>query len=365
MFYNSDDLEELDTPNSQETYTSEHIRDGHIIPAIKRIELFSPDQWEEFVEEWANGIKNEFKSVKRHGGAGDKGRDVIGFYSDNGFQGDWVLFQCKKYDKQLTPSDVWTEFGKVIYHSYNDEITPPQKYYFMSPKGLGLKLQQFLDNPLKLKEEVKNNWLKYCASSITSAQDIKLEGDFLKYFDNFNFSIFGYKTVAVLVKEHATTPYHASRFGGGLPPRSKRKDTPAELQEKESVYLKKLFDAYSDYKKTHLVCLDDLSNDKELKEHYVRSRNDFFSAEALANFARDNVPKGTFEDLQEEVYDGVIDICQSDNHKHGYDRLQKTTSHATSLPLDSNMLKNAVRSSDRKGICHQLANDDRLFWVKK
>ena len=36
-----------------------------------------------------------------------------------------------------------------------------------------------------------------------------------------------------------------------------------------------------------------------------------------------------------------------------------------STPLDANGLFQAVRVKDRYGICHQLANEDKLIWVKK
>ena len=35
------------------------------------------------------------------------------------------------------------------------------------------------------------------------------------------------------------------------------------------------------------------------------------------------------------------------------------------IPLDANGLFQVVRVKDRYGICHQLANEDKLIWVKK
>ncbi|MDO9714173.1 ABC-three component system protein [Paracraurococcus lichenis] len=40
-----------------------------------------------------------------------------------------------------------------------------------------------------------------------------------------------------------------------------------------------------------------------------------------------------------------------------------TTSHATSLTLISSALLERVEIIERRGTCHQLANDDRLTWV--
>ncbi len=42
--------------------------------------VYSEDEWEVFVEEWAYAcLKNIYHKVKRFSGAGDKGVDVAGF----------------------------------------------------------------------------------------------------------------------------------------------------------------------------------------------------------------------------------------------------------------------------------------------
>jgi hypothetical protein len=44
-----------------------------------------------------------------------------------------------------------------------------------------------------------------------------------------------------------------------------------------------------------------------LARHFVRARESFYCAEALRNFSRDTLPDGAFENLQKQIYDGVID----------------------------------------------------------
>ena len=83
-----------------------------------RVRTFSPDDWEEFVEEWATSLDGSYKKVRRFGGAGDLGVDIAGFCTYQGFQGAWDNYQCKRYDHPLRPSDVWVEIGKIIYHSH-------------------------------------------------------------------------------------------------------------------------------------------------------------------------------------------------------------------------------------------------------
>ena len=93
-----------------------------------------------------------------------------------------------------------------------------------------------------------------------------------------------------------------------------------------------------------------------------RQRERFYSAEALRNFSRDTVPEGTFDALQEEVFQGVVDICES-AHSTGFERMKATVSQAAQVASTSNPLAPATRVQDRQGICHQLANEDRLHWI--
>ena len=48
------------------------VASGPAIPPQSRIFLFSPAEWEAFINEWATGL-GEYEQVGRTGGAGDKG----------------------------------------------------------------------------------------------------------------------------------------------------------------------------------------------------------------------------------------------------------------------------------------------------
>jgi len=54
-----------------------------------RVRLFSADQWERFVQEWVDSLRDEYELVERCGGAGDMGRDVIA--TVKGGKGAWDL----------------------------------------------------------------------------------------------------------------------------------------------------------------------------------------------------------------------------------------------------------------------------------
>jgi hypothetical protein len=164
------------------------------------------------------------------------------------------------------------------------------------------------------------------------------------------------------VKKHEKTGYHAVRFGGGLPPRPVSAGPPPVPASHESRYLRQLLDAYGDHENTTYLDASALSGKSHLQQDFLRQRERFYHAEALRNFARDTVPEGTFDAFQDEVYHAVIDVSES-SYSSGFLRMKATVAHATAVALLSNPLSPAVRVQDKQGICHQLANDDRLIWV--
>lgn len=341
-----------------------HVSSGLPIPAALRVQVFSPDDWEMFTEEYASSLEAAYAKVRRFGGSGDMGIDVACFHTEKGFAGGWDNYQCKRYDHALRPSDIWVEIGKIIYYSFIGEYVAPQKHYFCASQGVGTSLEKLLNDTSKLKEKCREAWADKCEAGITSTKSIPLTGDFLVYFDSFDFRIFRSKSVLELVQGHAKTKFHAVRFGGGLPQRPIHDPPPAQPQTHESRYIRQLLDAYGEHASATFPDVDALASNTTLYGNFRRQRERFYHAEALRNFARDTVPEGTFAQLQEEIFQGVVDVCEA-THPNGFDRMTAAVKQAASIASTSNPLSPATNVQDRQGICHQLANDDRLQWVVK
>lgn len=342
-----------------------HIQNGLPISKVARVCTFSPNEWEEFVEEWANSLNNLYPKVRRMGGAADLGIDIAAFSSDQGFCGIWDNYQCKRYDHPLRPSDIWIEIGKIIYYSFLKKYIPPRKHYFICSKGISTSLEKLLNgSSSELKKKTEENWNDYCFKKISSVQDISLIGQLGAYFSTFDFSIFSSKSHVELIEMHSKTPFHAVRFGGGLKPRPNPITPPPIPIDSESKYIKQLLDAYSEHLGSNVINPIDLEKHPVIKRDYLRQRERFYHAESLRNFARDTVPEGTFDALQTEIFHGVIDICENSHH-NGFERMRATVTQAANVVIGSNPLSSAVRTQDRQGICHQLANDHRLIWCLK
>ena len=342
--------------------SSAHVQTGVPIPKPIRVRNFSPDEWEEFVEEWATTLATSYAKVRRFGGTGDCGVDVAGFCTRDGFQGTWDNYQCKRYANPLRPSDIWGEIGKVIYYSYIGEYAAPRAHYFVASFGVGTKLEKLLNKPNDLSTNFRSNWDNHCRDKITTTSTIELEGDFLDYVESFDYSIFSSKSHIELIEAHSHTPFHSVRFGGGLRPRPRPNVPPANPAANESRYVRQLLDAYGDHLQNALRSPSALGAHQSLAKDFLRQRERFYHAESLRNFARDTVPDGTFDDLQYEVYQGVIDVAAGE-HTSGFVRMRATVAQAAQVATTANPLASVTKSQDRQGICHQLANDDRLIWV--
>lgn len=355
---------ELPHPPSQgQTASSQKVLSGKLITPKQHLLLFSADDWEEFLVEWGHFQKTKYHLVTGLGAANDHGVDVACFYTNKGFLGKWDNFQCKYYKGDpLSPGTAIPEIGKILWHIHKKNITTPNAYYFFAPKDCGPSLKKLLLDSVKLKKKVFDEWDNWCANSITSTQTVLLKDDFLKFVDQFDFSIFQYKPVLEIIEDHSKTPYAATRFGGGLKDRPAPDKPPVNVGDIETRYIEQLHEAYSDYVKISPKELQ-LSKYPELVKHFNRQREAFYSAESLRTFARDSVPAGTFEALQEDMLNGIIDTVE-DSHEDGLKKLKEVMKDCKLVPLDANGLFQVIRVNDRYGICHQLANQNKIIWVK-
>ena len=354
-------LRHLDPPSPSTVLTSAQAEHGPRLSPRKVIQTYDADEWEVFIEEWATGLLPKYVTVQRFGGSGDRGIDVAGFKTARGFEAEWDCFQAKHYDKSLTPSIAWPEILKVFLLPFiNPLYALPSSYSFIAPRGLSTSLAHLISTP----NELRKQFLVQVESGETKPFR-ELEGParsaVYALASATDFSMFGSVEVLALITQHASTPYHAARFGGGLPSRPIPTTPPSEVLPDEIVYVHKLVNAYQERYVT-VDCVAAATAHPQAGTHFQRQRESFFRAEALRSFARDSVPPNTFEGLQNELYDAVIETAAAE-HPDGLERLRQTLEQAVNAQLSANALITVTEPADRRGICHQLANEDRLTWV--
>src|SRR5450830_494889 len=111
----STDWTDISVPAALSSATAATVVHGPVIPPQQQLLLYSPDQWEDFVQEWAHFcLKEKYVQVQRFTGSGDRGVDIAGFTDVKKLQGVWDNYQCKHYDNALRPTNVWVEIGKIV-----------------------------------------------------------------------------------------------------------------------------------------------------------------------------------------------------------------------------------------------------------
>lgn len=332
------------------------------VSPAQRVYLYSPNEWEVFIVEWAKGLDVSYRQIKQLGGSGDRGVDVAAFKTDHGLEGAWDCFQAKHYNRSLKVSDALPEVLKILCGVVDGFYCLPDRYVFVAPQGCGPSLNRLLSKPTELQKKfleylnksdaVKRQYSKHALESIR------------KLAESIDFSIFQSLEIDEMLEIHRATPYYAARFETVLPDRPPVEHAPVTPKPDEAVYVQKLVDVYNEQDPVSCSDVDSVAAHAKYGSQFQRHREAFYAAEALRLYARDSVPDGTYERLQDDVYTGVIDTAEA-NHSSGLARLQAVLAQSVSLNLhsDRHRLISVLNLEDYHGICHQLANSDKLTWV--
>lgn len=346
----------LDIPKPSTAVLHDVGLPGPPVSPAARLGEYSPLEWETFTHECVHQLKTQYWQVKRVGGPGDRGIDIAAMRSRHKLLGPWDCYQCKHYAAPLIFSDVAPEIFKILVAVLDGFCRMPETYRFVAPKGCGLALHQLLDRPPVLKQEFLDWLMKPAQRSLPCRSEV---AELAKATD---FSMFMSEELIDLLDLHRQTPWHVWRFGTALRSRPTGGNAPRQIAAAETRYVAQLLAVYREHYPADDLTLDALSGDHEAVKHFQRQRESFFQAESLKKFAEEAVPPGTFERLQEDVFHGVIDTAEG-SHATGMDRLRSVLERVPLLDLSRHRLIDVASLQDRKGICHQLANADRLTWV--
>lgn len=334
---------------------------GTPIEPIKRLKTMSDVDFEELINNWAYSyLQEKYSDVKRLGGSGDLGRDVIAKRHDG--KGE-DIYQCKHYDHPIQPNEIWVEFGKLVYYTYNKEYSVPVNYYIVASQFIGPSLQKYIDNPKTINTELLAKWDSKCKTGITKKDEIPLDAALEEYIKRFDFSIVNAISPVKLLDQYSKTIWFKYTFGGGIPKRPKKEKAPMEISNEEIKlnYICELLKVYEEKLKVSDMDIMKLQENKHLYEHFMRQRDDFYSAQSLKRFSRDEFPDEPYEDVKDEIFGSVIDKS-SEEYSSSFDRVNQTLREARNVPIVIQEF-DRVTPSDKAGICHELVNDSRLRWI--
>lgn len=340
---------------------------GLPVDPLDRLGTFSPEEFERFVLEWADGylaaIVPGVSELQQRGGAGDKGRDIVVWFGQPGDPNRfWILYQCKRYSAALGKAAALGEIGKVLYFASKGDFIAPSEYWFVTRKGVTGDLQDLLDDQTKLKEELISSWDKNSAKTIRKGHTIPLDDRILELIKGPKFPIVRAKQHLELINEHSQTGYHLTVFGKPLVERPKPMAPPSSIAEKERTYVRQLFEVIHEMTGSPVHSERDFKNQKAPALLFERSRASFYSAEGLKELARDQMKQVEFfDDLLGQFRTGLY-YTYTAPAADGHERIRSTVRAAQTQQVDGHILGPHLTAFDREGICHHLANDESLTW---
>ena len=326
----------------------------------------SDSEYETVINEWATDfIEKKYKRVRSFAGAGDKGRDVVGYYED----GSIDIYQCKHYKGRVAPTTLYPELGKLCHYTYIKDYPIPKKYYIVAPQGCGPDVLDMIANPKTINQKLIDNWEKYCQKEITKKLEIKFEGPFKDYVEKFDFSIVNDIDPAELVKQHAQTVHHVLRFGGGIKKyREVIPEPETAIHPREQKYTECLLEVYEEECGQPIKGFDDLMSQEKYLRHFIEQRRGFYSAESLEKFSRENFPDADpmpFEELKEDAENVLKTTLEINGSESGYKRVLLASQEIKRQNFASNPLAAEMKPLDKDGLCHHLVNEDRIKWIDK
>lgn len=352
---------------------------GMALKAEQILSHVSADEWEKIIRYWVGGEEPSYHKLSNPGSTGDRGVDVAAFCDEKGYSGAWEAYQGKNYQEGLVFSDVFPEMVKLIDALVEGDIfkKPPKKYAFVSRKGVKTSLQHLLDDPGGIKKPFIDELKKHIKKAEQNAKEgeeakkihqiskkkytLKQLQDVKSYAEkSLDFSIFKFYDAADILGGIAQEWYFVSKHQTKL----ERGSGPLRLEDtKQGLYIEKLVDVFKEQDKS---CKDVASVEAhpEYRVEFQENRESFYSAEVLRKSVEGSVPPNTYDDLKDQIYMGVIPTARG-TYKSGLKRLRKVQKNAYQMHLTGlELIIPIMKPLDRLGICHQLANEDKLTWVK-
>ena len=334
----------------------------HVINYERHILSLKDDELEKLVRLWAEAQKKLYYSTQRKAGSGDLGRDVVGFYSDEKHEGKWDNYQCKQYGKTLPTAEGMLELGKILYYSFQGQFTPPEKYYFVAPRGVNKNLDFYISNPSIFKSTLIAEWEKYCKEKIIKNSEVTLTSDLKNFIEKYDFRKINVIDVDIIANDEKFRGILVDCFGGELLP-APDGEVPSEIQTNEIKYLGKILDSYSDHDQVIYSSIEDIRQHDVFSYDFNVQRERFYSAEAFKCFYRDNTVGEILDSFENEVFKGVISTSLR-KYDNAFECLCSVMDQAAKIQT-SGKLSIHARVDVKQGYCHHFANSDKISWRRK
>lgn len=328
----------------------------------RRILALDDKDLERFVRDWAELKKDEYHEVRRYGGSGDLGRDVVGFLSRKRHEGPWHNYQCKQYlQRRLPYADGLIELAKIFYHADANGFTLPARYAFVAPHGLSRRLELLFDKPEHFRTTFLESWDALCAQNIVAKTTIPLTPQLRSKIEAYDFGCVTRIDIDEILA-HPRVQLVLHRHFGADPGPAPVGSAPAAIDPSEIPYLSQLVDAYGERSGNPITSPEDALADATHGPHIRRQRERFYDADFFMRYYRDNTAPEVLPTLESDIENGIFDV-HNRLHNDTLERIDAVMAQAAVVDL-SGPLRPHARVSVKQGVCHRFANDGRLRWKK-
>ena len=318
-------------------------------------------QLEEFVHDWVAKKIDVYVEHESFTGSGDMGRDVVGFLTQQRHEGAWHNYQCKQYNKKITRPLALLEIGKILYYASQNQFSIPEKYYFIAPKGINRPLETLINNPSQFKQALLDEWEDCCETKIVKNSKISLTKEILNVIHKFDFSNIKALQVTQILNDPDINSvlYKWFKHDPGAAPKG---TVPKEIEKIEQEYVGQLLYAYGERLGKDFKTHKDIEDDKVHFKNFQMQRIRFYDADAFQRYYRDNTAPQTIEQIKDDIFCSIIDLCYLGSYKDTLDKITAILGEVTKIQLSGDISLYAT-SSVRQGLCHHLVNEGQLKWI--
>ena len=326
-----------------------------------RIYALNDADLERLTDDWVASMRSRYPDSDRFSGAGDMGRDVVGYRTAARFDGPWDNFQCKQLRKPLGEPEFIRELGKIFHHSLAGNFRLPAHFYYVAPRGAVRNVRDLIGQPSRIGPRLIAKWDDWCASNLVEDETIALSDKVREEIGCYDFANVTLLESSKLIRTDAMLPVLVKWFDadpGAAPVGS----MPPVVMPEEAKYVSQLFKAYQERGAGSFASGDEALAHAEFGPHFRVQRERFFDAAAFKRYYRDSTEPAVLETFENDMFHGVFDT-HGLNHADTMTKITAVMNEAKNVSV-SGILGKYARVAVKQGVVHHFANEDVLPWVK-
>lgn len=326
-----------------------------------RIYALNDADLERLTDDWVASMRSRYPDSDRFSGAGDMGRDVVGYRTAARFDGPWDNYQCKQLRKALGEPEFIRELGKIFFHSAAGHFDVPAHFYFVAPRGAVRAVRNLIGHPSKIGPRLMEQWDTWCADDLVEDEHHPLSYEVRELIDNYDFQNVTLLEAGKLIRTAEMTSVLVKWFGAD-PGEAPVGNAPDTVQPEEAAYVAQLLAAYKEQGAPSYTVGDEALADARFGSHFRVQRERFFDAASFKRYYRDSTEPAVLATFEKDIFHGVFDT-HGLSHVDTMTKIAAVMNEAKSVSV-SGVLGKYARVPVKQGVCHHFANDGVLPWVK-